>query len=382
MLTDEEYQKIKKKIEILIKINSINDFNTLQELYEKQEFNVRIELILSLQDLIKSKFNSLYEAKFAATRENINSKLNTAQIVNYNGKEVKVVELNSNFSMLVHSNDSGFVEKGKTFDSYVEAWIKTYNPKTHGLATSFISDSNFGTAPVIGEGVLYGFYDIKSSDIFGMAPYDLNSHINNYGYGSGNTKIYLSPEEMSISSNRVYNEFILSREASKPSCVIIYDDSTIEKVENAYKAASEWGIPVVKINRTELAKSHMQLISSLVEDFNYSGDYDKLNVAIQLFESSTSGLQLNKVDGTGQVDSINKVDNSSFLEIFDSNTLTKVFDSIFENGNQEDKRKLLNILTDMKNRYSITSENGTKAIPQTASLLNIDEYISKLKGDV
>lgn len=377
-----DYIKIKDTIEILKQLQETESIIDLEKLYNNQSYTFNPEEILALKDMIKQNINKIYEEQFERTKEAIDIKLKNAEVVNYNGKEIPIVELNDDFSMLVHSNFSGFVDQEKSFNSYVDEWLKNYDPKGHGLSTSYINNNYLGSAPVVGNGVLYGFYDVKANDIYEMAPYDLDSNIANYGFTSGNKQIYLSPDEMVNSSSRLYNEFVLSRDNAIPSCVILYEDATVDNIESAYKAASEWDIPVVKINRSEIATKQMASIQGLLDDFNSSKEFAKLEEAIQLYENATSGLQLNKVGDTGIVESLSSEKNTNYIDIYDSSSIKSTLDSIVEAPSIPEKQKALEVLENIKKQYDITSKYGSDKIPETKSMLDIDGYISKLKGEI
>ena len=192
--------------------------------------------------------------------------------------------------------------------------------------------------------------------------------------------MYLSPDEMSNSTNRIYNEFVLSRDSVKPSCVIIYENATPENIKAAAKAAADWGIPIVKIDRTTIAKNQMDQINNLINDFNETHDYSSLEEAIQLFESNTSGFQLNKQDSTGHLEQFDMIDNSQFNEIFNPDEITKTLNNLMNNPTEEDRAALLSILQKVSDQYTTTSTNVGPNVPKTQSLLEIQKYIDILNG--
>ena len=289
--------------------------------------------------------------------------------------------------MLVHSSDSGFVvgEKQLVNEDYVDSWKYIANPKTHGLSTSYISDTNMGSAPVQGKGVLYGFYNLKANDIFAMAPYDVNSNIANYGYSTGNQQIFISAENMSKNTMRVYNEFLISREKSTPSCIIVYNDSSQVAFENAYKASSDWlkhgyEVPVVVINKSKVATNQVQIINNLLVNFKRTKEFNQLKQAIELYESNTAGLYMNRVEGTSVIESFNLINNSSLQDVYNPSNLKGTIESIIETGDKEQNKILLNILREINDRYAITNEKGTKYISKTKSLLDIEIYIEQIEA--
>lgn len=139
----------------------------LADIYENQLLKLSPEEMLHFDSLAALKYTETYEKAFLKTKHVIESLLPNATQLDYNGKIINILEAPDEFSMLVHSSDTGFVvdEKSLINDSYIDSWKQGNNPKIHGLATSFITNNNLGISPVQGKGVIYGFYDLKASDI-------------------------------------------------------------------------------------------------------------------------------------------------------------------------------------------------------------------------
>ena len=102
---EEEYQQL------------LTEFNQLKEDFE--------EFKISIQEEINSRFASL-----------------KTELVSLINNEINSLDIKIN-------------------DSYIDSWNTNYNSKVHGLSTSFITQSNLGSAPVIGQGVLYAFTNVK-----------------------------------------------------------------------------------------------------------------------------------------------------------------------------------------------------------------------------
>ena len=143
-----------------------------------------------------------------------------------------------------------------------------------------------------GKGVLYGLYDITSKQIYAMGPYDIDSNIADYGFNSRNQQIFISADNMPNNITREYGEFVTSREDTTPSCVIVYTDMSPQLIENAYQAAAEWNIPVVRLNKQEIAKNQMQEVYDSINKFNTSYNLKYLNQALETYESGRNGFSI------------------------------------------------------------------------------------------
>ena len=366
------------------KIMNITDVEELYDLYDNQSFRLSKEDIISMNELARKKYVDSYIDELNKTKNKIET--SNFETINYNGKNIKVVDLNDDFGLLVHSSDTGYVVDKKLIDnSYIKSWNNMNDPRTHGLSMSYITNENIGTSPVGGIGVLYGFYDLKNENIFEMAPYDVNSNINNYGYTSGNKQIFISADSMSKNTTRVYNEIVADRKSAKPSCVILYTDASEQLKNNAYKAASEWNIPILRVDKETLAKNQMNSVANSINSFKSTANINDLKNAIETYETSMSSFKQNAYVKEGFHDVTSSIDNSSVEHLFDSskinNSINDYIESLSKMPNNSNKvDEFLNVLNDTKKRYDVSNENGTKKVANTKSVLDIDGYISKLNS--
>lgn len=369
---------LKSILKQLQTISELEDKTILKDLYNNQSFNFNSEEIIYFFENIKSIYLKSYVDILANTSMNINS-ANITRILDYNGTKVPVIQANGDFAFLVHSSDSGFVvDKTLINDSYIQSWEALKNSKTHGLSTSFISANNIGSSPVQNIGVLYAFTSLQPEDIAMMAPYDINSNIANYGFTSNNKQIYMSPEDMSLSTTRVYNEVVLNRKTVTPDYIIIYSDMSDDLINNAVQAAAEWKIPIVEIDKAQLAEQQIANINSLLDKFEETKDNSLLISAIENYESNISGFRLNTI--AGKNDPTSSIDNSFVAPLFTSDKITETLDNYVQNL-QDNKtiNALIESLESIKSRYEIANSNGSNMISQTQSGIDLNGYIEKLR---
>ncbi|MEG2322148.1 MAG: hypothetical protein RSB71_01485 [Bacilli bacterium] len=367
-----------KKVEAI----DINDATLLKQLYDNQQFRLNAEEMLSFDSNIKKIYSQSYTAKLTDTslkiNEMIDSKNAGVKKVLYNGKEVNVVSLKNDFSLLVYSSDTGFVDNVKPLinNSYIDSWNSN---GAHAMSTSYITPENLGSAPVQNKGVLYGFTDINSESIEAMGPYDIGSNIDDYGFSAHNKQIFISADQMANNTTRVYNEIVIDRTKTKPNYIVLYTDATKEMVDNAMKSASEWDIPIIEINKVELVQSQLAKIDTLMKDFSNSKNITALKEALDIYESNVSGYRLNAIND-GSVDYTSEVSNDSVANMFNSvhveNFILEYIDELKNTtNNSKQVEDLVGVLKTIQQRYDLANENGTKVITKTTSSFDIKSLI-------
>lgn len=385
LLNDVDGINLKTAIDYLKYVMNLDNVEDLATLYDSQEFTLTFEEMLHLEEIGRRKYQESYTTAFAETKSNIENARDVTTI-KINGREVRVIEMSRNFAMLVHSNDSGYKDGKDMSQGYIASWNSIDSNKTHGLSTSYLTQDNIGSVSVQNNGVLYGFYDLGANDIFAMGPFDIDSNIADYGYSTHGQQEFISADNMSLYTMRIYNEFVISRKNAKPSCVIIYDDSSETAVTSAYKAAAEWDIPVVRINKTNLATNQMARINSLIENYKETQNFESLRQALYLYEAGTTGFKMNVIDGSAVKgdgyfsSSTNEEVNSIFSPTSIINFLDNEISAIKESNDIEKANQLLRILESIKERYDVTNLVKANEIEKTASLLNIDSHIDTLNN--
>ena len=339
----------------------LQDVHKLSTIYNSLNFNYNSVEMAYFFNNVENIYRKSYVENLSHTLSTIQNKINNREYetILFNGKEVKKIVLSEDFEFIVHSSETGYtVTKTLLNDSYIDTWNVLRDSETHGLSTSYITSEHIGLFPVGNTGVYYGFLALNENQVKDISAYDLNSNIANYGFTSNNKKVFVGANDISKMSTRVYNEIVLDRTSVTPDCVLIFSDMPIELKNNAYKAASEWNIPVIEINKEFLAKQQMTKIDSLLYDYELSGNVNSLSEAIERYEMNVSGYKLNKIESFD--DFTTGIDNSQLASIMDSkgieNQMMIFIDSI-KNGliNKSDASIVLNKLKSIKNNYEIAN---------------------------
>ena len=384
-IDNEEGKRAAETLQALMNVYDNKSKSFLENLYKNNNGGIYLSgpEINYIEEILSNEYAKTYVDELIKTHESINSNIYKKVVVD--GKIVDVSKIDDNFSLLVYSSDTGFKgEKSLVNDSFIQTWNQTGDLKTHGLSTSFISDKNIGSAPVGNNGVLYGFTKLKSQSIKEMGPYDLHSSISEYGFNSLNNQVFISADSMSKNTTRVYNELVVDRNAVQPNCVILYSDASEQVKINSYKAASEWGIPVVEIDIETLASKQLSKIDNLIKNFDNTGDASNLKEALELYESNISGYKLNSIDNAKDV--TGGIDHSIVTNKFDSKKLEITFleyiDKIKSSNNMQKISELEDIFESVLNKYEIANTNGTFDISKTKSFIDINTLLSVLKDGV
>lgn len=390
----DEIRKIDSEVASIVDyfkfVDSITDRNALKELYESSAIRISPEEFLHIDDRLRKAYAITYQDALAKTDSFVSSSIssNKAKVVIYNGKPINVVDLGDKFSLIVRSSDSGLVSDSINLrnNSYIDTWNSPDAGSNHILATSYITESNIGCCPVNNSGVLYGFGKVGQSKIMMMRPSDLNSHINSIGYSSGENQVFVTADNMSKYTTRIYNEVDLEKVGTTPDYVIIYNDSPDQLVKNAYQAASEWNIPVLRIDKNKLATTQSNLINDLMSNFKQTKDINFLKEALDLFESNSSGYKLNSYVADNAVDRTVNINNQSIYDsgLFDSVTIEDdILDYIDELSKIPDNRsqvdELINIFKDINAKYELTNDIGNKLLANTKSNLALNALIEMLE---
>ncbi len=377
---DEESVAIIKYLKF---IESINDKETLKNLYDECNIRISSEELLYIDDALRKAYVKTYIESLEKTNHTIESLIKSGQntsTINFEGKNVTVVDVGNQFSFIVRSSDSGLVTNGlEHVSSYKDAYFQADDPTNHILAATYINERNIGSCPVNNEGVLYGFTKLNDSQIVMMAPNDINSNINSVGYSSGANQRFVTADDMSSYTRRIYNEVDLEKNGTLPDYVIIYNDSTDTQIQSAYKAAIEWNIPVIRIDKVDVATHQSNFINSLMENFKETKDVSYLDQALDLYESNCSGYKFNSFVKEGNEDRTSGINNQTIydLGLFNSVTIEDdILDYIHElttmDSNQKEVDELIKVLDNVKYKYDLANESNNNLLANTKSNLDLE----------
>lgn len=395
------------------------DLDSLKDVDEEKSFFLELEQSLSLEEVSIEELSGIYKndsnlfscnqinkfksnisqacAKtYISTQEETKNKINSIkenkndaeyQIKYVDGKPVTIVKLTGDMNLFLHSTDTGFIYD-KTIEpdyDFKKAWNEDATKEDHILSAIYATQDFMGIPPIGDNGVYYGFYSSPADNIRLMGVSDINTYNRELAFNSA-TKQYMSANTLPRCSRRVYSEF--GMEKQPPDYVALFDDSTEELKNNTLRAASQWGIEVIYIDKQDVADRQIKKLNDMIEEFEKNGSTELLGKIINTYETNVAGWLLNRDDEEDNSHTKN-IDNSRFEESFNEvgNRVEKLALDYLDNISisEEDKSveliQVANIILYEQQLYkdSIRAGNRDK-ISATQMKLNTEEIISKLNN--
>lgn len=393
------------------------DIDSLANVDNEKNFFKELEQSLNLDDLSIEELNQIFKndkklfssceisrfkinvsqacAKtYISSQEETKNKINLIkekqnkeeyQIEYVDGKPVKIVKLTGNMNLFLHSTDTGFIYNKnieENFD-FKKAWNEDTSKEDHILSTVYANQDFMGVPPIGDNGVMYGFYSVPEENIRLMGISDINTYNRELAFNS-KTKQYMSANTLPYSSRRVYSEFGIEKQ--NPDYIVLFDDSTEEMKNNSLKAASQWGIDIVYINKQEIADRQIQNLNNMMEGFNKNGSTELLGKIINTYETNVAGWLLNR-DDKEDCSHTKNIDNSRFENVFNElgdkveelalNYLNEI--SVSKDNPKKELIQIANIILHEQQLYKDSMSAGNRnKISATQMKLNTGKIISKL----
>lgn len=235
---------------------------------------------------------------------------------------IKVYDSGVDFKMIVTAIGAYQVNFGNK-ENYSEYW-NSPKIRSHGNCCSLIGNVNLSMANV--KNVILGFSTMSDNMLLLSGSSDINStpDSRNFNTTTNSSQEYMDANSMLNKTRGDYNELVYERRdlssnpkfyKKNPDYIVFFEeyesyDEMFEKnkdkpnqldylrqqleVQNKFwqeslKAATNFGIPIVKINRERVAKSEYEKIQNLVKDFTKTKNPNLLSQIISSFESSRVG---------------------------------------------------------------------------------------------
>lgn len=378
-------EETKKLFLELGEIVNLEDEKEIDRLFKENEMTYSTIQVKKIKNEIAKECAKDFSKEFNNTDEKIKNKIkNNENVANieYKGKKIPCVKLKENFNLLVHSTDAEFVNTKNSVENFAEDWSSGKDKKNHIISTSYINQDFLGMAPVAKNGVRYAFSNLEKSKLKLMGVTDLNTYSNSFAYDSVKRQ-YMSSKTLVYNSRRVYSEFGIEREGTIPDYVVICDDDLPEVIENSYKAASQFEIPIIYINKAEIEKEQIKNLEDMLGKFQNTKDTEVLHKLINTYETNMAGWLLNRSDEIQDDKSHTaNVDNTRFKEDFKQiqsqieDTVKEYFKESKENKISDNKiSEVISILLDEIELYEGCEE--TKPISKTRVSFNVQELLQE-----
>lgn len=292
-------------IQLIEKIETIEDFKTLVDLYHTMTEEYTISDYMSIVGIMTNAYN---KANAQIVNNGLNhNKVTKKFVINGEETEQEVMEATGTYGLFVHSTDAyGSMEMIN--NDYFESWNYNSNTENHGICCCYITNMSYGTANVKGKGVMFGFNQINEHSIATMAPYDLVTINNGYNITSRRPPLYMRMDKVSSYTRHTHNEFGLERRNDtlekehpciQPNCVVIFEEMSDEIKANTFKAIEDFrkrGIElnIVYIDRVKNLRNEADIINKGIEEYYHNGNIRQLAFIIDRYESNLCGCDFLK----------------------------------------------------------------------------------------
>ena len=384
--TDERIRKLFHQVE---QIEEMEDIESLDKLYHNSSMQIDEKDMLTIETEMKRCYALSYKMELQKMQGKIQEIIDTdskkVACVEYEGKKIPIVKVEGKFNVLVHSSDTGFKGDKEIIDgSFAKTWNAINDVSNHLIATSYINQDFLGCAPVGKNGVYYGFLNIPEEQLNLMGAEDINSHVRSSNYISERRE-YIAAENMVYHSRRVYNEVDIERNNTKPDCIIVFDDTKQEVLQNSYKAASEFDIPILYVDKRIIVKQQIEHLKILQEQFEEERSIDKLKEIVTMYETNVAGFLLNRNEKEEDDSYTASIDNTRFKKEFEEvgekivGSFTKYIEDLEkeENG-KETANQIITVLKEQKELYE--NEEDKTLITKTEMKLDTFGLLEKMNG--
>lgn len=310
-------EETKKFFGLLEEVVELENQEEIDMLFNSEQVRYSATEIQKIKGEIQKECAREFSTEFRNTDEKIQEQLQKNQDVTqieYNGSIINQVKLNGKFNLLLHSTDTEFISKKEKPEDFKQCWCNTN--QNHIVSTTYVNQDFLGTAPLGANGVRYAFSTIQNKNIRLMGVTDLNTYTNNFAYDSAKRQ-YMSANTLAYNSRRVYSEFGVEKQELLPDYIVVLDDDLPEAVENSYKAATQFNVPVLYIDKPEIEQQQLNTLDELLKNFSTTHDTDTLQRLINTYETNMSGWLLNRSEDISMDESYTAgINNERFKQDF------------------------------------------------------------------
>lgn len=312
--------------------------------------------------VLRESYSQTYIEAFGETDDKL-SQTPDIEFVEFDGKQVKRINLRGDFNLLVHSTDSGFKGKKEILDgSFAKSWRHITDTNRHLASSCYITQDFLGHVPANENGVLAVFTPTSADDMSLMGPSDIDSCITEFAQIS-NRGLYMAAQNMPQNTRRVYAEIPVERR--DPDYLLIFDDTPEEVLQNSYKAAAEFGIPVIFIDKVEVEKQQLSKLDELTKKFEETQDLSVLSELISMYETNVAGWLLNRDPQKADNTFTKKVDNERFRADFESREaviygmVQQYIDQAIQMGDSSNLSQVASIMQTEMEKYNLINIGDT-----------------------
>ena len=346
-------------------IKLIEKINTIQSIEELKEIASNLSVLTISHNLIITSI--MIDAYNKAICNEINKDYSNKNRIIIDG--IGAYDCTSDFGLFVHSTDA-YGSMTLINDDYYESWNYNPNTKNHGICTSYITNSSYGTAAVHGNGVMFGFYNLEDNAIPIMAPYDLGTANEGYTITSFKKPFFTNLKGMADYTRHTHNEASLERRKfidgkfvmRQPDCIIVFEDMDEKVKQNSIKAYNDfkkhgYELKLIYIDRVKNAQMESEKLANYINEYEKTHNLDILKEIINKYESNICGSDFL---GMGKKESINLYNQH---ELFMTQKIKQILDDtisyIKEIGNIELANQFKSIIDNEQSKFDLINEGNS-----------------------
>lgn len=377
-LIEGEAKEYLERVKNILKIESEAE---IDELYASMTEKVTPYESLHYKYVLREAYSKTYVRALDETEQSISQNQDT-EFIEIDGKQVKKINLRGDFNLLVHSTDSGFKGDKKILDgSFAKSWRHISDPDRHMASCCYITQDFLGHVPANENGMIAVFTKSTTDDISLMGPTDIDSNIKSFDQSSNKGR-YIAAKNMPQNARRVYSEIPVERR--DPDYLLIFDDTPEQVLQNSYKAAAEFGIPLIYIDKLEVEKMQLSKLDELSKTFKETQDLDVLSTLISMYETNVAGWLLNR-NPEKEDDSFTKmVDNERFRSDFETREtiiyemVEQYIDQALQVGDNEKLVQIASIMQTEIEKYDLANV-GKTPISQTKMKFDAQSILEQIR---
>ena len=375
-----EVLKLLSDIKIGLEAKTIEEIN---ELYYSERPMYKIEDFLYMFDELNKAYNTSIANDIKGYKNGKEKAL--ALVVDDETVIINAIELESDFDLFVHSTDAyGSMEMIN--NNYFDSWNYSDKTSNHGICTSYITNSNLGTAKVKGKGVMFGFVNLNQNSISSIAPYDLVSRNDAIITTSRRPPMYTDLKTLADYTRHTHNEAVLERRnvqedseypVIQPDCIIIFEEMTDEIKSNAIRAQKDFkeqgiDLPIIYINKRKVIELEARKLDEMIKIYEREPNLTLLAEIINKYESNRCGLDFEE--------------NLNVEELFQKEKIKELIltalRQVKEVNNEEEINKFINLIAHEQYKFELIEETvGERAHSFDLLNENVKQELEILKGN-
>jgi len=282
VVSDEYQSSIVEQIRAIKSIFESGDSDALSQI---SDMDIIVETDLSTSTYLVEETKEMFEKLY---KEDLYMPKKDEKICNttYNGKNIEIFDANTDIAMIVKRVDANDKDSKEIWNSLIKVGEHERKDLRYYTSTSYMTDENLLHGNM-GNQIILGFGEgTKNYSFDGV--YKGDAHTPFYGgdgiYQKPIGSTYVTPDTLETNTDNQYNEVVINTLSvdengqmtkMQPDYIVYIkneSNTSIEELENdnvwmnSKKAASEFGIPIVVIDRGKIRESERTKIEEMSEE--------------------------------------------------------------------------------------------------------------------